>query len=220
MIDEPFYAHYLAETGVDHPGRQEVVASQGTDAAQVADMLTGPIPDGKPVWYQKHMTQHMLPDMSLDWFDKVTHCFLIRTPAEVVASFTRNRPDAAPWELGFEQQSRLFDEVCDRLGTAPPVLDAGDVLKDPAAVLRALCARLGIAFDQSMLHWAAGRRASDGVWAQHWYANVEQSTGFEPWQPRDAVLTSFQQRLVEQCQPFYVRLAQYRLAAAGNGSHR
>lgn len=216
VIDEPFYAHYLIETGVDHPGREEVIASQGTDAAQVADMLTGPIPDGKPIWYQKHMTQHMLPGMSLDWFDKVEHCFLIRTPAEVVASFTRNRPDAAPWELGFEQQARLFDEVCDRLGTAPPVLDAGDVLKDPTGVLGALCMRLGIPFSPHMLHWAPGRRISDGVWAPHWYAKVEQSTGFEPWRPRDIELTPFQRRLADQCRPFYACLAQHRLVVVGH----
>jgi hypothetical protein len=216
VTDEPFYAHYLAETGVEHPGRAEVIATQSTDAAQVAGMLTGPIPEGKPIWYQKHMTQHMLPGMSLDWFHKVEHCFLIRTPAEVVASFTRNRPDAAPWELGFEQQARLFDEVCDRRGEAPPVIDAGDVLRDPAAVLGALCARLGIAFTPRMLQWTAGRRASDGVWAPYWYASVERSTGFEPWRPRDVVLTPFQRRLAEQCQPFHARLAQYRVLPAAD----
>lgn len=218
VTDEPFYAHYLVATGVEHPGREEVIASQDTDATRVADMLTGPIPEGKPIWYQKHMTQHMLPGMSLDWFGKVAHCFLIRTPDEVVASFTRNRPDAAAWELGFEQQARLFDQVCDRLGAPPPVLDAGDVLRDPAGVLGALCARLGIPFSPRMLHWPAGRRASDGVWAPHWYANVEQSTGFAPWRPRDAALTPFQRRLAEQCQPFYARLAQYRFAAPDNGT--
>jgi hypothetical protein len=217
VTDEPFYAHYLVATGVEHPGREQVIASQSADDTQVAAMLGGPIPDGKRIWYQKHMTQHMLPGMSLDWFDRVTHCFLIRTPDEVVASFTRNRPDAAAWELGFEQQARLFDQVCDRLGTPPPVLDAGDVLRDPAGVLGALCARLGIPFSPRMLHWPAGRRDSDGVWAPHWYRAVEQSTGFEPWRPRDAALTPFQQELAGQCRPFYARLARYRLAATGDG---
>jgi hypothetical protein len=214
VIDEPFYAHYLQATGVDHPGREEVLASQGTDAAAVAAMLTGPIPGGKPIWYQKHMTQHMLPVMLLDWIDHVTNCFLIRAPEQVVASFTIQRPDAAAWELGFEQQARLFDHVCDKLGHAPPVIDATDVLKDPRATLGALCGKLGIPFSERMLHWPPGPRASDGVWAPHWYSAVERSTGFAPYRARDGKLTAFQQRLADQCRPHYEKLAGFLLTPA------
>src|SRR5579862_9303800 len=153
VVDEPFYACYLLATGVAHPGREEVIASQPNDWRAVAHALTGPIPHGKSVWYQKHMTQHLLPDMGLDWLDGLTNCFLIRRPELVVASFTRTRPDAAVWELGFEQQSRIFDHVADRLGKAPPVIDAEDVLKDPHAVLGALCAKLGLSFSERMLYW-------------------------------------------------------------------
>ncbi|OOG56217.1 sulfotransferase family protein [Rhodanobacter sp. C03] len=213
VIDEPFYAHYLVQTGVQHPGRDEVIAAQNTDAAAVAAMLTGPIPDGRPLWYQKHMTQHMLPDMPLDWLDDVCNCFLIREPEAVVASFTIQRPDAAAWELGFEQQVRLFDHVCDRLGTTPPVIDATDVLKNPLGILNALCTRLRIPFSARMLQWPRGPRASDGVWAPHWYAEVERSTGFAPWREHEVKLTAFQRGLAEQCQPHYDRLSAFRLAA-------
>lgn len=213
VIDEPFYAHYLVETGVNHPGRDEVIAAQENDAAKVAAALTGPIPDGKAIWYQKHMTQHMLPDMPLDWLDRVTNCFLIREPERVVTSFTIQRPDAEAWELGFEQQARLFDHVCSRLGHAPPVIDASDVLKDPRATLSALCAELGISFSERMLRWPPGPRASDGVWAPHWYAAVERSTGFAPHRPGKGKLTPLQQRLADACRPHYERLALYRLSA-------
>lgn len=213
VIDEPFYAHYLVETGVSHPGREEVIAAQSTDAAQVATMLTGPIPGGKPIWYQKHMTQHMLSDMSVDWLDQVTNCFLIREPEAVVASFTIQRPDAATWELGFEQQARLFDHVCDRLGHAPPVIDAAEVLNDPRGTLGALCATLDIPFSERMLHWPPGPRTNDGAWAPHWYAAVERSTGFAPYRPRDAKLTTFQRTLADQCRPHYEKLARYRSPA-------
>jgi len=214
VIDEPLYAHYLLETGVQHPGRDAVIAAQSSQAAEVAAMLTGPIPDGRPIWYQKHMTQHMLPGMPLDWLDDVCNCFLIREPEAVVASFTIQRPDAATWELGFEQQTRLFDHVCDRLGAAPPVIDATDVLKDPTGILQALCARLRIPFSPRMLHWPRGPRASDGVWAPHWYATVERSTGFAPWRERELRLTTFQRGLAEQCRGHYERLAPHRLATA------
>ncbi len=215
VTDDPFYAHYLSSTGTQHPGREEVMASQSIDWRVVAKSLTGPVPDGKTIWYQKHMTQHMLPDMPLDWLAGLVNCFLIRAPEEVVASFTVIRPDAALWELGFEQQARLFEHVCKCSSSLPPVLDAADVLKNPAGMLRALCTRLGIAFTERMLHWPAGPRSSDGIWAKHWYQAVEHSTGFEPYKPRDVHLSTFQARLAEQCRPFYERLAQHRLAATG-----
>ena len=214
VIDEPFYAHYLVETGVNHPGRDDVIAAQENDAAKVATTLTGPIPGGKTIWYQKHMTQHMLPGMPLNWLDRVTNCFLIRDPERVAASFTIQRPDAAGWELGFEQQARLFDHVCDRLGHAPPVIDAADVLKDPRGILGTLCVRLGIPFTDRMLHWPPGPRASDGVWAPHWYAAVERSTGFAPYRSHSDKLTAFQQRLADQCRPHYEKLATFLLAPA------
>lgn len=214
VVDEPLYAHYLVATGVDHPGREEVIASQPTDWRTVAKRLTGPIPGGKAIWYQKHMTQHVLADMDLGWLDGLANCFLIRRPELVVASFTKVRPDAAPWELGFEQQTRIFGHVSQRLGTAPPILDAEDVLRDPKGMLGALCRRLGIPFSERMLHWPAGRRASDGVWATHWYAAVERSTGFEPFEPRTPELTPFQAELAAICRPHYDALARHRLTAA------
>lgn len=214
VVDEPLYAHYLHVTGVQHPGREEVLAAQSTDWRAVVAELTGSIPGGKAVWYQKHMTQHVLPDMSLEWLDGLTNCFLIRKPEEVVASFTIQRPDAAAWELGFEQQARIFEHVCQRPGGLPPVLDAEDVLKEPAAVLKALCARLGLPFSERMLHWPPGPRASDGVWAPHWYHAVERSTGFEPYRPRAPRLSPFQARLAELCRPHYERIAAHRLQAA------
>ncbi|MGH8427057.1 MAG: HAD family hydrolase [Gammaproteobacteria bacterium] len=214
VIDEPFYAHYLVESGADHPGREEVIASQSTDYTSVVKMLTGPIPDGKPIWYQKHMTQHILPGQPLDWLAKLNNCFLIRSPEEVVASFTKTRPDAGVWELGFEQQTRLFDYVCEKFSAAPPVLDAADVLKNPARSLRALCECLGVAFSERMLHWPTGPRASDGVWAKYWYAAVERSSGFAPYRPRNIELNAFQQRLFARCRPHYEHLAAYRLPIA------
>lgn len=210
VVDEPLYAHYLIATGVEHPGRAEVIASQPNDWRTVAKQLTGPIPEMKSIWYQKHMTQHVLADMDLDWLDRLSNCFLIRRPELVVASFTRVRPDAALWELGFEQQTRIFEYVSQKLGSAPPVLDAEDVLRDPKAMLGAFCRKLGIPFTERMLHWPAGPRASDGVWARHWYAAVERSTGFEAYEPRSPELTGFQRGLAEKCRPHYEALARYR----------
>jgi hypothetical protein len=62
-----------------------------------------------------------------------------------------------------------------------------------------------------MLAWPAGRRASDGIWAKHWYAAVEASTGFEPWRPREVKLDGPAARVVEACMPHYRRLHAVRM---------
>lgn len=188
--------------------------AQQNDAAAGAVTLTGPIPDDEAIGYQKHMTQHVLPDTPLRWLYQVCNCFLLRELDAAVTSFTIQRPDAAARVLGFEQQAQLFGRVCDRLGEAPPVIDVADVLRDPVGVLGALCARLQIPFRPVMLQWSRGSCESDGVWAPHWYAVVEHSTGFAPFRSRRSDLTDFQRELAEHGRPIYQRLAVHRIAAA------
>lgn len=214
VSDEPLYAAYLATTGLDHPGRDEVIADGETDWRKVVATLTGPIPGGRPVWYQKHMSHHLLPDMAVDWVFDLANVFLIRDPAEVVASYLKSRATVTPDDIGLPQQGRLFDLLCDRLGEAPPVIDAGDFLQAPGPHLRALCERLGIAFTARMLAWPAGPRASDGIWAPHWYDAVWKSTGFEPWRARETALSGAASEVAEACRPVYERLRGHRMAVA------
>ena len=203
VSDEPLYAHYLSETMLDHPGRDEVINAGDTDWRRVVAALTGPVPGGQAVWYQKHMTHHLLPGMDTRWVHGLDNVFLIRDPALVVASYLKSRGTVVADDIGLLQQARLFDEVAQKRGSAPPVIDAERFLIDPEAHLRALCSRLGLAFTERMLHWPAGPRASDGVWAPHWYAAVWQSTGFEPARPREAHLTGEALAVAEDCRPAY-----------------
>jgi hypothetical protein len=212
VVDEPFYAHYLAYTLLNHPGRDEVIAAGETNWARVVDTLTGPAPDGKPVFYQKHMTHHMLPHIGHDWFGAVTHVFLIRDPREVLASYLKSRPHATAEDIGVLQEAELYDEITARTGTPPPVIDADEFLKAPEAHLRALCTFLQIPFTERMLHWPAGPRASDGIWAPYWYDAVLKSTGFEPWRERDRLVPAQHASLIERCLPVYESLFARRLA--------
>ncbi len=180
VVDEPFYAAYLARTGIDHPMRGQVMASQPTDPSAVIAHLVGQIPEDAELFYQKHMTHHMIDEIDLAWMAACKNVFLIRAPGRVVASYARKRGEMHMSDLGFARQAELFDREADRLGRAPIVIDADDVLADPGRLLGALCAALGIPFSERMLRWAAGRRATDGVWAAHWYGAVEASTGFSP----------------------------------------
>jgi hypothetical protein len=211
VSDEPLYAAYLAATGLDHPGRDEVVAAGETDPARVVETLLGPAPGNAPVWYQKHMAHHLLPGMDRAWIHALANVLLIRDPGEVVASYLKSRATVTPDDIGLPQQARLFDELADRAGTAPPVIDAADFLQAPEAHLRALCARFGIGFTDRMLAWPPGPRDSDGIWAPHWYAAVWKSTGFEPWHPREVHLDGDAARVAEACRPAYERLRVHRL---------
>jgi len=213
VVDEPLYAHYLSVTGLAHPGRDAVLASQATDWRKVAAELTGPVPGNKPIWYQKHMAHHLLPVIGRDWLDQLMHAFLIREPDEMLASLVKTYPAAGLADTGLPQQCEILDRVADRLGRAPPVVLASDVLKNPRALLSKLCAALGIDFLPQMLAWEPGRRATDGVWAPHWYATVEASTGFAPWRPRDVEVSSALRRLLDECRPWYEKLYALRLSA-------
>jgi len=208
VMDEPFYAHYLQRTGVDHPGRDEVLAAQSTDWREVAETLTNQaLPAGKTVLYQKHMTHHMLPDVDLSTLEGLRHAFLIREPAEVTASYAKVRGEPTLDDLGFPQQQRLFE----RFGG--PVVDADDLLRRPTALLGRLCSVLEVSFDPAMLSWPSGPHATDGVWGKHWYAGVWASTGFGAPGLSTGEIPEGSRRLVEQCRPYYETMAEHRLTA-------
>lgn len=214
VVDEPFYAAYLAATGADHPMRAEVLAAQPTDWREVVRSLDAL---QAPVVYEKHMTHHMTADVGLDWTSSRTNAFLIRDPAEVLASYAARRGAAEVTlaDIGVERQHELFDREADRLGHAPPVVRGADVLADPAGTLQALCAALGVAFDPSMLSWPAGPRGSDGVWAPAWYEAVERSTGFEaPDRRAYPPLPQALRRVSDAARPHYEALAAHVLRAA------
>jgi hypothetical protein len=210
VVDEPLYAHYLAVTGLDHPGRDDILASQPTSWQVVAATLTGPVPDGIRVYYQKHMTHHLLPGVGREWLGALTHAYLIRDPAHVIASYARVRGEPTLADLGLPQQREIFERY------GGPVVDAADVLRDPAGTLTALCAALGIAWQPAMLGWRAGRHSTDGVWAPYWYAAVEASTGFAPYHPAAPDVPDRLASLVDHARPYYEALARYRLRPGGS----
>jgi len=211
VSDEPLYAAYLAATGLDHPGRDEVIAAGDTDPAAVVDTLLGPVPGGQPVWYQKHMSHHLLPGQDLTWVRRLTNVLLIREPAQVVASYVKSRAEVAPGDIGLLQQADLYALLTEGGATAPLVIDAEDFLRAPEVYLRHLCAAFGIPYTERMLHWPAGRRDSDGVWAPYWYDAVWRSTGFEPWRPRSPALEGMAAAVAEACRPAYDLLHARRL---------
>ncbi|MEI9932296.1 MAG: hypothetical protein WDM89_17585 [Rhizomicrobium sp.] len=215
VIDEPFYAAFLNATGIDHPMREESMASQPTDPDAVVAQISGPVPGGKPIWYQKHMTHHMVDGFPRDWIAQMRNAFLIRAPEDVLASYVQKREAVTLDDIGFVSEAELFDREAQRLGHTPPVVHGEDVLADPRGTLRALCVALDIPFSEAMLSWPSGRRATDGVWAPVWYASVEHSTGFASLRApaRYEDLSAHLQRVADDARPFYEKLLPFRLRA-------
>lgn len=211
VIDEPFYAHYLHATGDDHPGAQEVIAAGETDWRKVVAQLTGQVPNGRRIFYQKQMTHHMLPSIDRGWLRAVANCFLIRDPREVIISYVKKNRDPTAEDIGFPQQEELFELVRAETGKTPPVVDARDVLENPERVLRLLCAAVGADFTDAMLSWPAGLRETDGVWAKHWYGEVEHSTSFRPQAAKHEEVPARLQPVYEECRAVYERLFRERL---------
>lgn len=212
VSDEPFYGCFLKATGADHPMRDDVIAAMDCDWGSVLDTLKGDAPDGSPIWYGKQMWHHMTGPIGYDDFAGFTHAFLIREPERMIASYLCKRQAAEFEDFGLERQAEFFQRESDRLGHAPPVIDASDVLRDTEPVLSALCGRLGIAWDEAMLTWKPGRRPTDGPWAPHWYGAVEASTGFGPPDDDPVELPDDARRLADRMRPFYETLAACRIS--------
>jgi hypothetical protein len=211
VVDEPFYAYYLRATDIAHPGADEVIATGENDWRKVVAYLTGPVPNGKQIFFQKQMTHHLLPEIDREWLAAVTNCFLIRDPREVISSYIKKREDPALEDLGFVQQAEIFDFVRTRTNAVPPVVDAKDVLQNPERTLRLLSEAIGVEFSKSMLSWSPGLRDTDGIWAKYWYGEVAKTTSFQPYRARHYEVPENLRELYARCRDCYEKLYQHRL---------
>lgn len=209
--DEPFYAAYLDATGLIHPLRDQIIATHDPDPDRVAATCKGPVPQHQSLFYQKHMTQHMIPAFDRRWMRACQNVFLIRHPARVVASYAKKREGASLDDIGFVQQAELYDSVAGWSETPPVIIDSDDIRADPAGMLRKLCAAIHIPFTRKMLSWPPGGNEADGIWAPHWYAAVHRSTGFEAAEGPLPDLGGVYARLAAQALPYYQKLAAQRL---------
>jgi hypothetical protein len=213
--DEPFYAFSLLHHGNDHPLRDEIIAAYETDYADLTARCLAPAPDGRPVFYQKHMSHHMPEGYDRAWMARLANAFLIRAPEKVLASYVRKWTSVSLRDLGFLEQRDIFHMLADRFGRAPPVVDAEDVLANPRALLVSLCAHLGIPFRDEMLAWPKGPKPCDGLWARHWYEAAWASNGFEPHSDEPAPqLPDALRRIVDDARPIYETLRAHRIAPA------
>tara|TARA_B100000809_G_scaffold74505_1_gene72253 strand:- start:159 stop:896 length:738 start_codon:yes stop_codon:yes gene_type:complete len=209
--DEPLYGAFLSETGYDHPVAAEIISHYETDWSKVVAGLTGEIPGGKSIYYQKHMAHHLLPGMGREWVLQLDNCFLLREPREMLTSLIKILPDPGVADTGLPQQLEIFRLVEAQLEKTPPVLASRDVLEAPERLLGLLCEELGVEFSPSMLSWPPGKRDTDGIWAPHWYGEVEKSTSFRPYKAKDEEVPGKFRDLLRECMEIYQVLYEYRL---------
>ncbi len=215
VVDEPLYGHYLRVSGADHPGREEVLAAMDCDGdAVVAAMFAAQRADPRRRLFLKHMAHHLV-DLDLGFLAEATNVFLIRDPRDMLPSLTIQLPDTRLADTGLQRQWELYDELCAQ-GQSPAIVDSRELLLDPRGVLAALCARIGLEFDERMLHWDAGPRPEDGIWARYWYHAVHRSTGWAPYVAKGDVPAHLVDLLAE-CRPWYQRLYAHALRARPEG---
>lgn len=210
-VDEPLYGHYLATTDAPHPGRGELLEILETDAGTIVEqVILGPC--DRPVLFMKQMVHHLTSGLELGFLDHCVNVLLIRDPSEVIASLVHQLPAPTMRDVGLERQVALFDDLRAR-GQEPPVIDSRQILLDPEHVLRQLCERVGLAWDESMLSWPAGPRPEDGPWAHYWYDNLQSSTGFQPYRARAPEVPESCHELRERCRILYEQLAELAIVA-------
>ncbi len=203
--------------GANRSGSQEHDTLGGNADARGSRQRNGTgdrdAPAKKRIYYQKHMAHHLLPEMEGPWLDRLTHAFLIRDPAEMAVSLARITENPGPDDTGLPNQCALYRRVTQKMGCPAPVIDARDVLENPAGVLEKLCAALSVPWTPSMLFWEPGLRPEDGVWAPHWYDQVATSTGFRSRPPGNREVPQALHELVETCRPLYEELHRNRITA-------
>lgn len=204
VVDEPFYASYLHQTGLDHPMRDDILSIHEIELRKVIQALTRPIQTS--LQYQKHMAHHMLPGISLDWAEDCQNVFLIRHPVRVLASYARKHEAVSLEDIGIVQQVALYH----RFGPSI-VIDSADIRDNPRKMLGKLTQALGVCWDDKMLSWPKGGHAQDGVWAKHWYGAVHASTGFSgPEGPLPELPEAFQS-IADAAMPYYLELVHAKL---------
>ncbi len=210
VFDEPFYAHYLKTTGIDHPGKNEILQSQENDAEKVIDTII--LADHhKPISFFKQMTHH-LENINLNFLSHTQNIIFIRNPKQIIASYAQVRNDVTMQDMGIKKQWWLFNYLKEK-NLSCIVLDSNEILKSPEDVMIQLCNALQISFTQKMLHWPAGAKNYDGVWAKYWYDNVHQSTGFEKQKTSERELPLHLQPLYEESKIYYEHLFPYSIKA-------
>ena len=207
--DEPFYAYYLNETKLNHPMAKEIINKYETNVNKLIELVTKKQKKGK-IFYQKHMTHHILEYTPIDWIKSGHNCFLIRNPKEVMHSYLKKNVLNNPADIGFPNQKKIF-KLIKEINSNPIVINASDLSNNPKKVLKILCKKLNISYSKKMLNWPIGKRDSDGIWEKIWYQNVQLSTNFKKFKKEKIDIPIKYKNIYAECVKIFEELNSYNI---------
>ena len=207
VIDEPFYAYYLKKTKLNHPMKKEIIKTYPISQNKILQLITSK-PKNKKIYYQKHMTHHIIKNTRLDWVNKGYNCFLIRHPAKVINSYIKKNSLKNINDIGFKKQYEIFNKI-KKNKIEYTVINADTIIKDPNKSIKKLCKILQIKFTKKMLNWPKGKRESDGIWSKVWYKNVELSTTFSSYKKEKYYVPKKYNEIYEESLKYYNEMNQY-----------
>lgn len=208
VIDEPFYAYYLKEKKLKHPMYKEIINHYPTNYDKIVEFLTSSIPNGRKIWYQKHMAHHLTKLTNIDWILECQNCILVRHPKEVISSYTAKNDLKSVKELGYFQQKKIV-QFLRRANKPFQVIDSKDLLKNPETILTNWCKKVEVSFDKKMLRWNKGAYPNDGIWWKHWYNNVINSTEFQKYQKKDITIENKYESIYNESMDYYAYLKSF-----------
>ena len=207
VLDEPFYAYYLKKTGLNHPMKKEIIKNYPVSQNKIIKLITSK-PGNKKIFYQKHMTQHIIKNTNLDWITMGYNCFLIRHPAKVINSYIKKNSLRNIDDIGFKKQFKIFNKV-KKNNLNFIVINADNILINPNKTIKKLCRELKIRFSKKMLSWPKGKRSSDGIWSKVWYKNVELSNTFSKYRKEKINVPKKYKKIYEESLKYYNEMNQY-----------
>ena len=210
VLDEPFYSFYLKNTGLKHPMHNKIINAYPNDLKQILNKITK-LPKNNKVFYQKHMTHHLIDENNLDWLKNGKNCFLIRHPAKVINSYIKKNEILEIRDIGFKKQFEIFEIVKSKYDFNPVVINSDNILKNPKEIIMKLCERLNIKFSNKMLNWPKGPRNSDGIWSVIWYEQVNKSSTFSKYSDSNTVVPSKYQKIYKESLKIYNNMNKYSL---------
>ena len=205
VYDEPFYSYYLKNTDLDHPMKDEIINSYPFDEKEIINLITKN-DDNYEIFYQKHMSHHILNETNLDWINQGLNCFLIRDPAKVIVSYIKKNTLTSIKDVGFEKLYQIFKLLNSK---KPIVINSDYLLENPEKYLKILCKKLNISFDEKMLNWPKGFRHTDGVWSKVWYQDVISTTTFNSNIKKEYNVPKDFENIYKECLEIYQEINQY-----------
>ena len=205
VTDEPFYAYYLKETKLKHPMHNEIIKKYSSNYNEIVNYLTNEIPQKKKIWYQKHMSHHILNLEKIDWIKNCENCILLRHPKEVINSYSIKNKLNSVEELGYPQQYEIVNFL-KKINKSFTVIDSSELLNNPEKVLSAWCKKINIEFDKSMLSWEKGYHSNDGIWRKFWYDNVIKTNRFQKYEKKDITIENKYDSIYNESMEYYNHL--------------